>query len=188
MKIRKYKEFINEELNDTPESYIAVALKVLKKKIDKMFEGSVPNEDVEDNESNKKSIQQAKSDSKDKSKMSFKDLGLGLESSEISLTSKMSDSLTVKFSDAEFVYDLLIKIDIKEAIPKDPAADFNYTDIEKIFIKFKKYNKSSFEVIGQLTKNVNMKDIDEDFLVNLKIELDEMFGDDDQEEFKIETE
>ena len=39
MKIRKYSEFINEEImNDTPESYVEIALNQLKKKIDKMFE------------------------------------------------------------------------------------------------------------------------------------------------------
>ena len=33
MKIRKYSEFINEEImNDTPESYVEIALNQLKKK------------------------------------------------------------------------------------------------------------------------------------------------------------
>jgi hypothetical protein len=40
--------------------------------------------------------------------------------------------------------------------------------------------------IGQITKNVDIKDIDDDFLVDLKLEMDDEFGDD--EEFKIETE
>jgi hypothetical protein len=38
MKIIKFTEFIKEEFQDTPESYIEMALKVLKRKIDKMFE------------------------------------------------------------------------------------------------------------------------------------------------------
>ena len=49
----------------------------------------------------------------------------------------------------------------------------------------KKYDIDTDDVIGQITKNVNIKDIDEDFLVNLKIEIDDKFGDD--EEFEIET-
>jgi hypothetical protein len=38
-----------------------------------------------------------------------------------------------------------------------------------------------------MTKNVKIKDIDENFLVELKIELDETFGDED-EKLEIETE
>ena len=38
MKIRKYADFINEEIiNDTPESYIEIALKQIKKKIENRF-------------------------------------------------------------------------------------------------------------------------------------------------------
>ncbi len=39
MRIIKFNEFINEEImNNTPESYVEVALKQIKKKIDKMFD------------------------------------------------------------------------------------------------------------------------------------------------------
>jgi hypothetical protein len=38
-----------------------------------------------------------------------------------------------------------------------------------------------------MTKNVKIKDIDENFLVDLKIELDDTFSDDD-EKLEIETE
>jgi hypothetical protein len=42
MKIFKFIEFVNEEVfNDTPESYVDIALKQLKKKIDKMFENGI---------------------------------------------------------------------------------------------------------------------------------------------------
>jgi hypothetical protein len=54
------------------------------------------------------------------------------------------------------------------------------------YIKFKKYDLDTFEVIGQITKNVKIKDIDEEFLVDLKIEMDDQFG--EEEEFEIETE
>ena len=55
-----------------------------------------------------------------------------------------------------------------------------------LLFKFKKYDLDTFEVIGQITKNTDPNQIDEEFIVNLKIELDEEFG--DEEEFKIETE
>jgi hypothetical protein len=178
-------------LNDTPESYVEVALKQIKRKIDKMFEFQENEDQPEDQpmseeDDNSKSVKRAKAESKDRSKMSLKDLGVRLESSEISKYSKMYDNLTVKFSDDAATYNLYIAIDLKEALPKDATKDFSYKDIEKCYIKFKKYDLDTFEVIGQITKNVEIKKIDEEFLVDLKIEMDDEFG--DEEEFEIETE
>lgn len=185
MKIRKFTEFINEELNDTPESYIETALKQLQKKIGKMFEDQIDLEDENEKEGNN-SIMKAKSKGKEK-KLSFKDLGVQLESSEISKYSKMYDSLTIKFSDSNATYNMLLLIDLKDGMAKDPAKDFSFEDIESCFIKFKKYDLDTFEVVGQMTKNAKIKDIDETFLVDLKIELDEKFGD-EEEKLEIETE
>jgi hypothetical protein len=191
MKIRKYADFINEEIiNDTPESYIEIALKQIKRKIDKMFEFQENEEQPEDqpieSEDNKKSIKRAKAESKDRSKMSLKDLGVRLESSEISKYSKMYDNLTFNFSDDAATYNLYLAIDLKDALPKDATKDFSYEDIKTCYIKFKKYDLDTFEVIGQITKNIEIKKIDEEFLVDLKIEMDDEFG--DEEEFEIETE
>ena len=184
MKIRKFLDFISEEMHDTPESYIETALKQIKRKIDAMFDPAAGAETEEDRPS---SVGKAKEMSKPKNKMSLKDLGVELESSEISKYSKMYDSLTVKFTDAEATYSLLISIDIKDGMPKDPAKDFSFEDIEKCYMKFKKYDLDTFEVIGQLTKNAKIKDIDEEFLVDLKIELDDKFGN-EEEKLEIETE
>jgi hypothetical protein len=186
MNIKKFSQFINEEFNDTPETYIETTLQMIKKKIDKMFEYQEEREESE--ESQNKSVQAAKAEGKgQKESMTFKDLGLRLESSEISKYSKQYDNLTVKFSDDENTYNLFIMIELKEAMPKDPDKDFSTDDIEKCYIKFKKYNIDTFDVIGQLAKNAKIKDIDEEFLINLKIELDEKFGE-EGEEFAIETE
>ena len=192
MKIRKYADFINEEiLNDTPESYIEISLRQIKKKIDKMFdfqEGeNIESSEQEESNKEEKSIQRAKAEGdKKKSKMTFKDLGVRLESSEISKYSKMYDNLTVKFSDDDATYNLFIAIDIKDALPKDATKDFSYKDIKMCYIKFKKYNLDTFEVVGQITKNIEIDKIDEEFLIDLKIEMDDEFG--DKEEFEIETE
>lgn len=188
MRVRKYTEFIKENMYETPENYIGEALKQLKRKIDKMFdfqeevEGNYP---AEGEDATPEKIKKIRTKSKDK--MSFEDLGVRLESSEISKYSKLYDSLTVKFSDDNATYALIVTIDIKEGIPKDKEKDFDIDDIEKCYIKFKKYDLDTFEVIGQITKNVELKKIDEDFLIDLKIELDDKFGD-DEEEFSIETE
>lgn len=187
MKIKKYTDFINEEFNDTPESYVEVALKQIKRKIDKMFEFQEGDDEEDENRPEEKGIKQAKKDSKDKNGINFKDLGVKLDSSEISKYSKMYDSLTVKFTDDDYTYNLFIAIDIKEAIPEDNTKDFSWKDIKKCYVKFKKYSLNNLsEVLGQLNKNINIADIDENFLIDLKLEIDEDFGDD--EEFKIETE
>lgn len=198
MKIRKFLDFINEEvLNDTPENYVEMALNQLKRNIDKMFEfqESEPVKDpifTDEEESEvsskkkEKSIQKAKKDSKGKNKMSFRDMGVTLDSNEISKYSKLYDSLTVKFSDnLDSWYSLIIMIDLKEAIPKDATKDFKVEDIKTAYVKFKKYDANTDDLIGQITKNVPIKKIDEDFLVDLKIEIDDKFG--DEEEFEIET-
>lgn len=178
MKIIKYKQFINENFQDTPENYIAIVLNKLKRKIDKIFDYK----ELSDDEVLKpEELEKVTSD-----KMTFKDLGVGLESSEISKYSKLYDSLTVKFSDDQNTYTLIIMIDIKEAIPEDKEADFDpLEDIKKCYVKFKKYDLDTFEIIGQVSKNVKVKDIDENFIIDLKIEIDDAF--DESDDFEIET-
>lgn len=180
MKVFKYSEYIKEELQDTPESYVETALRQLKKKLDKLF--------VDDDELREpnKVLSPKELERVDSTKMTFKDLGIRLESSELSIYSKLYDSLTIKFSDDNNTYTLIIMIDIKEAIPKDKEKDFSIEDIETAYVKFKKYDLDTFEILGQLDKNVKLKDINEEFLIDLKIELDEKFSG-DEEEFEIET-
>ena len=66
MKIIKFTEFIKEELvNDTPESYIEVALKQIKRKIDKMFEFQEEGDFSEEGgEEQEKTVKKAKIDSR----------------------------------------------------------------------------------------------------------------------------
>jgi hypothetical protein len=180
MKIIKYGDFIKENLQDTPENYIAIVLSKLKRDIDKIFDYK---EESDDTVLKPEELKRVKSD-----KMTFKDLGVRLESSEVSKYSKLYDSLTVKFSDDQNTYTLIIMIDIKEAIPEDKEKDFDpLEDVKKCYIKFKKYDLDTFEILGQVDKNVKVKDIDEDFIIDLKIEIDEKFGE-SEDEFEIETE
>jgi hypothetical protein len=168
MKIVKFSDYITEKIHDTPESYISILLKKIKNKIDLYFEnieGGV-----------KKSIDD---------KISFRDLGVNLDSSEISKYSKRYDNLTIKFSDSENMYTLIILIDIKEAIPKNKDKDFSIDDIKNCYIKFKKYDINTFEIMGQIDKNIKIEDINQNLLVDLKVEIDDKFS--DEEEFKIET-
>ena len=186
MKIIKYTEFILEA-TDTIESYSNSLLGVLKNKIDKMFEyESEPEEGSEE-----MTVKKAKfSSNKDKNKPTFKEFGVRLDSSEISMR---NTGLTVKFSDDENSYSIFIKVDTAEvaqdiaAFPKEDNKDFSIEDIKKCHVTLKKYEINTFEIIGQLDKNVDVKSLDEEYLINLKIELDDVFGD-EEEKFEIETE
>lgn len=189
MKIVKYNEFLNENLYDTPEVYVDGALMNLKNKIDKIFDYDGL-DDVSTDVNNKTiSLDKAKEKGKisdDEKKISFKELNIKLESSEISKYSKLNDSITIKFSDKEHFYNLLVVIPLEEGYPKDKEKNFEVKDIKKCFIKFKKYSKDNFELLGQLSKNCKIKDIDDDFLVDLKIDIDKSYNQDD-EELNIET-
>jgi hypothetical protein len=184
MIIKKYTDFILEEL-DTAETYSNALLTKIKSNIQKMFD--FESESVEGEES-EMTVKKAKILSRDKKNApTFKEFGVSMDSLELS--TNPSNLLTLKFSDDSSTYTLYIKEEIS-SITKDMAdvegGDFSIRDIESVKIKFKKSNKDTFEVIGQLDKNVKVKKIDEGFLIGLKMELDEMFGSDD-ESFEIET-
>jgi hypothetical protein len=186
MKIIKYSDFINETV-DTIESYSNSLLGVLKKRVDKMFD--FQSEPEEGSEQDEMSVRKANITSKkDQAKPKFKEFGVRLDSSEVS---NKNSNLTVKFSDDENTYSIFIKIDTSEVandianFPKEDGKDFSIDDIKKCHITLKKYDINTFEVVGQLDKNVEVKGLDEEYLINLKIELDDMFG--EEEDFKIET-
>lgn len=185
MKIINYNQFVLENFQDTPETYVSTALQQIKRKIDAYFgEESGDTERVET-----LADAQSKGEKKEKGdKMNFRDLNLRLESSEISKYSKQYDSVTFKFTDAKYFYNLFVMIQLKDAIPEDKEKDFSWKDIEDCYVKFKKYDQDkNNELIGQVTKTIKIKDLDEDKLIELKLELDKDFGEDD-EEFEIQTE
>lgn len=170
-----------EVRNDTPASYVDSLLISMKKKIEKMFE-----EENDDNKQEENDVKKAKLNKKrEGNSPTFKEFNLRLESCEVATRSLLNDTLTVKFSDDENWYNLLISINMKDAIPKDKTKDFSTKDIKQCFIKFKKYDNETQEVIGQITRNTDPNKINEEFIINLKIELDDQFG--EEEEFEIET-
>jgi hypothetical protein len=74
---------------------------------------------------------------------------------------------------------------LKDAVPADDTKDFSDKEIENCQIKFKKYDQDDFKILGQLTKTAKISEINEEYLVNLKIEIDDDGG--QEEEFEIET-
>ena len=209
MKINTYSEFINENFQDPPEEYIKVVLMKLKKKIVSFFEkaaeenkelvrngGEEPDEDGEQvdkgngPEEEVVTMRTAMKRGKDKKKdgISLSEFGVKLESIEVSRYSALYDSLTVKFSDQEGWYNMFLTLSLENVVAdmkEKEDEDFSDTDIKECSIKFKKYDLDN-SLVGQLgPKKYKISDIDEEFLVNLKIELDEEFG--ESEEFEIET-
>jgi hypothetical protein len=184
MKVNRFKTFvklINEEFEyDTPDQYISMALKRLQTKIENIF-NYTPDKTGELGEPYRSPDKKD-----DEDKITFKDLMVTIENSEISKYSKNNDSLTITFSDSDFMYKLIILINIKQGLPTDKEKDFSFKDVKKCFLKLKKYDINTYEIIGEISKNVDISKIDEQFLIELKIELDESFSDD--EEFVIETE
>lgn len=186
MKIIKYLQFINEDsFQDSPEEFVSTALGKLKRKIESFFEESV--ESDKEVMTMSKAKERGEKKEKEESKMSFKELNVQLESSELSKYSAQFDSVKVIFSDPEYRYDLFITIPLEDAINKDKTKDFSYKEIKKCTVKFKKYDLDGFELVGQIgPKTVEIDKVDEDFLVSLKIELDDEFGD-ESEELEFET-
>ena len=180
-KVYKFYDYLKETINDVPEKYVESVLRKLKLKFEKMFAFDY----VEDGEVKK--FGEVEKEEKSKENISLKDFNLELQSCEFSKYSKIYDNLRVKFSDEKYLYDLLITVDLKDAVPKDPTQDFSDEDIETCQVKFKKYDLDTFELLGELSKNVKIKEVNEDLLVELKLEIDKDFGE-EEEEFEIETE
>jgi hypothetical protein len=197
MIIKKYLQYIkevNEEDmddegyvgSDTPESYIKSKLSIIKNDIEGMF-GDEPKDTGEESSADDPDIEKKVKNSDET--ITFEDLGLKLESSEMSYLTKTHQNLTVKFSDEVYYYTIIFRIDLKQVTNKeDTEKEIDLNDIQKCFVKFKKYKIEGFELIGEITDNVDIDNINEDYLLNLKLELDEKFGGDDSEGLSIEYE
>ena len=182
-KIYKYFEYLKENIQDTPETYVENALRKLENRLRNMFE----TDKVENGEVKRYGTMVDK-DRKEKGEMSFKDLGLELQSLELSKYSKVYDNVKMKFTDEKFLYDITFTIDLKDAVPKDDTKDFSDKEIENCQIKFKKYDQDNFKILSQPSpKTAKISEINEEYLINLKIELDDDNGG-EEEEFEIETE
>jgi hypothetical protein len=190
MKVIKFSEFLSENFNDSPETFVANALQKLKIKIDSFFDERGEKATQEQNPS--KSIKRVSDTIKQKKesgeKISLKELGVNLEDSQISKYSKTGESLTVWFSDPEGTYRLYVMVNLEDAVPKDNTKEFTDKDIKKVFVRFKKYNFED-QYVGEVTKNTNIKDIDQEFLIDLKIKVDKEYsGGEEGEGLEFETE
>jgi len=103
-----------------------------------------------------------------------------------------SRSLKYKFTDDEIhVYILNITVDLKDAINQTPDQDYNTRDIKKVIVTFDKYSNKDggLEIVDKLmSRSVEPEKIDPDYLIKLKLDLDEGKTEpEEEEEFRIET-
>jgi len=173
MKIYKYLEFLLE--GNTPEDFINISLNNIKKRMEQAF--GVGQED------NVKKMGE------------FQKYNLQLDGIEDPTNYNYSRrNLTIKFSDGEQnLYVLRVTMNLEDAIDKEKTGgDFQTSDIKKCSISFKKYNDSkgedNFDIDEQLpSRSVDPESIDADFIIKLKVDLDEGKDPGQEEEFNIET-
>ena len=193
-KIYNFWQFVNEN-HTSLEDYIKLSLKYLSEKLEKMFSQYELKPDGSVKKEGQKTI------GKDKSKVNFGELGLHKEDIEM-----WDNYLELCFSEEGFFYNFRFNIsleDIKKVVDElknsaKPEAgaegqkekekkpkDF---DPEKVpcTIRFTKYSEEDPGDANPLEEvGVEIGDIDEEYLVELKLKLDEFEG---EEEFEIETE
>jgi len=182
MRVRYFDEFILERLFDTPEGYISTRLDSIERTIRSLFDTQESDESVDTFSAKEQK------EKKEGGKMKFSELGIQLDSIQKSKYSKIQDNIKCRFSDDENLYDFTVILDLKDAVPADGSKDFSSDDIKDCFVKFKKYNIDSFDLLGEISKNIKIDDIDEDLLIELKLELDGGSKGESDENFSIETE
>ena len=168
MNIQKFHQYLILEGN-TPEDYMEQALKEIKAKLDPIFDSE-----------------------KVKTLKDFKNVNLELlNNPTVDNWAPLCRSLKYKFSDdGNTVYELTFTIDLKDAVNPKPDEDFKTSEIKKIHVNFKKYTTegSSLNMLGQLMdRTVEPSQINPDYLIQLKLDLDEGKTETEEEEFKIET-
>ena len=172
MKIFKYLEFLLE--GNTPEDYIIDALSKIQRRLEDAFKGE--DDDV-------KKIGE------------FQKYNLHLiEIEQPSNYNYSRKNLSIKFMDDEQNrYHVNISMNVEDAMKnkEEGGGDFQTSDIKKCSISFTKYSHGDDDKIKKeplLSRSVDPETIDADFLLKLKIDLDEGKDPNQEEEFKIETE
>jgi len=186
MMVYKFSDFVNEKVYDSPHGYIKARLLQIEQKIKDIFQTDFTEEE-EVESFTKRNLQDKKKDGK----ISFDQLGITEYTIQKSNYSKIQDNVRVRFFDEDFMYDLIFFLDLKDGVPKATDKDFKLEDIKDCFVKFKKYDQSSFELLAQIPpKTIEIDKLSSDLLIELKIEIDESSpsSSSGEAEFEIETE
>ena len=170
MKVQKYIEYLVLE-GATPENYMDQVLVGIKSRLDPVFD-----------------------EEKVKKLKDFKNANLRLlndpSPDDWAATSR---SLKYKFTDDDTqVYILTITVDLKDAVSQTPDQDYKTSDLKKVIVKFDKYSNKdgSLEIVDKLMdRTVEPEEINPDFLIKLKVDLDNGKTEaQEEEEFSIDIE
>jgi hypothetical protein len=115
---------------------------------------------------------------------------LNLESLEKSQFSKTSKSIKLIFSDDEFRYDAIFKINLEDVVPAE-GQEVDPESLKECEVEFKRYSlEEGSEPKGDTTKKVNIDEINEGTFEDLLLDLEKDFPSKEEpgEEFSIETE
>lgn len=170
MKIQKFREYLILE-GDTPENYMTDCLQRIKKKLDPLFNHDNSVKKIGD----------------------FSKFNLQMQNdAEPDKYSHVDRSLKYKFTDEDnTLYILTMTINLEDAVNDKPEEDYKTSDIKKIHVTFQKYGDKDgkFGILDQsMDRSVDPEEIDGDFLIKLKIDLDKGKTETEAEEFSIETE
>ncbi len=191
-------EFAEEEeeeekpYNDTPEVYINNALNKLKTNIESLFDDQEEVVDFKNPETaiGPDVVDRSEREKKPNENMTLKDMGAKLESSDVIKSSSTHKSIAIKFSDEESYYSLYVKVSLAEVIKLiDDGEELTDESVQSAYVKMKKISLENYEELGTVNRNVMLADIDEKFIIELKLELDgeSAVGEEEEEDFAIET-
>lgn len=177
-KIKGLKMFL-ESYSDNPESYSKTLLKKIQRKINTFFGENIDKIVSFDD--------YVETDAKTKKEKNLSDMGLELLDSTIYTKSPMVDTLRVIFNEGDNRYDLYIKINLKESIKDTSVDEFSIKDIKFAYAKLKKYilTEDNIELLGELDKKIQIGDISQDFLIEFKVELDDFFDSENDDDFSV---
>lgn len=179
MNIKKFKDFLIRENNENAEQIIKSKLDLVEVKLKEMF-----NFETEDAKI-KKFGEESDSDAQNSV---FRNItGATLERSQFSKTSK---SLKLIFFVDQFRYDVVFRINLKDAVSPE-GQDFDPETLQECEVDFKRYSEEGSEPEGTLpTRKVNIDDINESLFEELLVDLEKAYpsSETSEEEFKIETE
>lgn len=160
---------LGDEYLQDPSYYINQALNVVKNNIVALFDEPTPNEE---------NVVESEPSSYYAQNMQLLDIKY--------TDMPMNKSLIIKYEDSKYLYHLIITIKIDQGrIEMNIDGDDNITEIDNCGVKLKKYDNEN-NMLGQLDRQkVLLKDINQDFIDTLNIELDEKFSI-QTDEFEIE--
>lgn len=160
---------LGDEYLQDPSYYINQALNVVKNNIVALFDEPTPNEE---------NVVESEPSSYYAQNMQLLDIKY--------TDMPMNKSLIIKYEDSKYLYHLIITIKIDQGrIEMNIDGDNNITEIDNCGVKLKKYDNEN-NMLGQLDRQkVLLKDINQDFIDTLNIELDEKFSI-QTDEFEIE--